>query len=167
MVSSILGQLEPPLGRHAVETSASANLISSSQAFQTGSVCADSLHRISVPFPRQMPSTSIIYAASTLGRCWQATGADTGSACLLPFPTDRSAKTARRAVPTGNTACPACCCWGCSAWGSNTRPQDTPMHATTHSPPLGLGQQGPHLSLPFFQTLSSFAKITTSAYFLA
>lgn len=58
MVSSILGQLEPPLGRHAVETSASANLISSSQAFQTGSADADSLRRISVPFQGRCPQAA-------------------------------------------------------------------------------------------------------------
>lgn len=65
VVSSILGQLEPPLGRHAAETSASANLISSSQAFQTGSADADSLQRISVPFQGRCPQP----AASVLPLC--------------------------------------------------------------------------------------------------
>lgn len=55
MVSSILGQLGPSLVRQAVETSASANLISPSQAFQTGSEDADSLHRISAPFQGRCP----------------------------------------------------------------------------------------------------------------
>jgi len=166
VVSSILGQPEPPLGRRAVETSASANLLSSSQAFQTVSVDADSLRRISVPFQGRCPRP----AACALPLPLAGTGRQPGRTPVLltsSIPHRGVCRDSQDSCPTGNAACPARCCRGCSARGSNTQQQDTPTHATTHSPPRELGQQGPHLALPLFQTFSSFAKITTYAYSLA
>lgn len=81
VVSSILGQVGPSLGRQAVETSASANLISSSQAFQTGSEDADSLHRISVPFQSRCPPP----AASVLPLPLAGAGRKPGQALVLLF----------------------------------------------------------------------------------
>lgn len=113
-----------------------------------------SLHRIAEPFQGRCPPP----AASVLPLPLAGAGRKAGQTLVPLFSSTflSPAETARRAVPSGNAACPACCC---SALGS-----DTPECHT--QPPLGHGGQGPHLPLPFSQTLSSFAKINTCAYSL-
>lgn len=157
----MLGQLELPLGRRAVETS--ANLISSSQAFQIDSMDADSLHRISVPFQGRCPQPaasvlplSLAGAADNQGRSWF---------CFLSH--QQVCKESQESCPDRER------CLSCPLLlGLFSMGQQYPAagHPSTchHSPPLGLGQQGPlHLSLPFSQTLNSFAKILTPAYSVA
>lgn len=124
MVSSILGQLGPSLGRQAVETSASANLISPSQAFQTGSEDADSLHRISAPFQGRCPQP----AASVLPLPLAGAGRKAGQA-LVPlfssaFPTGLQGQPGGLCPQGVLPALPAAAAAGAALPGAGT-PQST------------------------------------------